>query len=145
VLQVTTATWRPHRARVIPYVLAVVVVAGVVALAVAMPSNWALGDRIGFVVIGLLIAWVLHILARSRVTADDRGLTLVNGMRTHEYEWAEILGVSMTEGAPWPTLDVADGSTIGVMGIQASDGERARQALTELTALVHEHGEAPES
>jgi Bacterial PH domain len=142
---VTAAIWRPRRARIIPYVLAVVVVAGMVVIAVAMPSNWALGDRIGLVVVALMVAGVLHILARSKVTADDRGLTIVNGLRTHEYEWAEILGVSMPEGAPWPTLDLADGSALPAMGIQASDGDRARLAVAELAALIHERGEARES
>jgi hypothetical protein len=119
-----------------------VVVVGMVVLAVAMPSDWALGDRIGLVVIGLIVAGILHMLARSRVVADDRGLTVVNGLRTHEYEWAEVLGVSMGEGAPWPTLDLADGSTLPAMGIQASDGDRARRAVAELATLVHERGEA---
>lgn len=109
-----------------------------------MPPPWHLGDRIGLIVIGLMVAGVLHLLARSRVTADDRGLTVVNGLRTHAYEWAEILAVSMPEGAPWPTLDLADGSTIPALGIQASDGSRARRAVAELTALVHERGEATE-
>lgn len=138
----TAKTWRPTRARIIPYVLSVVVVAGMAALAVAMPSPWGLGDRIGFVVIGLIVAGVLHILARSRVTAGERGLTVVNGLRTHELEWAEVLGVSMGRGAPWPVLDLADGSTVPVMGIQGSDGERAQRALAELAALIRERGEA---
>jgi hypothetical protein len=141
----TAATWRPGWARIIPYVLGVVVVAGMVVLAVAMPSTWGLGDRIGLVFIGLVVAGVLHILARSRITADDRGLTVVNGLRTHEYEWAEIIGVSMAEGAPWPTLDLADGSTLPAMGIQASDGDRARLAVAELAALVQRRGEAAET
>jgi hypothetical protein len=98
----TTATWRPYWARIIPYVLAAVVVVGMVVLAVAMPSNWGLGDRIGLIVIGLIVGGILHMLARSRVIADDRGLTLVNALRTHEYEWAEVLSVTMAEGAPWP-------------------------------------------
>ena len=106
----TPATWRPRRARIISYSLSVVVVAGMALIAVGMPSNWGVGDRIGLVVVALLIAWVLHILGRSRVTADDRGLTVVNGLRTREFEWAEVLGVTMGEGAPWPTLDAADGS-----------------------------------
>ena len=113
-----------------------------VVLAVAMPAPWALGDRLGLVAIGLLIALVLHWLARSKVVADDAGLTLVNGLRTHEYEWAEILGVSMGEGAPWPTFDLADGSTAVAMGIQASDGERAHRAVAELAGMIHERGEA---
>jgi hypothetical protein len=141
---VTAATWRPRRVRIISYVLAVVVVAGMVVLAVAMPSTWHLGDRLGLVAIALIIAGVLHILARSRVTAGDGGLTVVNGLRTRDFEWAEVLGVSMPEGAPWPMLDLADGSTVAAMGIQASDGERARRAVAELTALVHERGEATE-
>lgn len=139
----TAATWRPARARIIPYVLAVVVVAGMAVLAVAMPPAWRLGDRVGFVVIGLIVAGVLHILARSRVTADEHGLTVVNGLRVHDLEWAEVLGVSMGSGAPWPVLDLADGSTVQVMGIQASDGDRARRALAELAALIRERGEAP--
>ncbi|MFL6052703.1 MAG: PH domain-containing protein [Actinoallomurus sp.] len=138
----TTATWRPRRARIVPYVLATVVVLGMIVLAVVMPRPWGLGDRIGLVAIGLIVAGVLHMLARSRVTADPEGLTVVNGLRTHEYEWAELLGVTMAEGAPWPTLDLADGSTVPVMGIQSSDGERANRALAELAALIHERGEA---
>jgi hypothetical protein len=49
--------------------------------------------------------------------------------------------VSMAEGAPWPTLDLADGSTVAVMGIQSSDGERANRALAELATLIRERGE----
>jgi hypothetical protein len=134
--------WRPRRARIVPYVLATVVVISMIVLAVVMPAPWGLGDRIGLVAIGLIVAGVLHMIARSRVTADDEGVTIVNGLRTHEYEWAELLGVSMAEGAPWPTLDLADGSTVPVMGIQSSDGERANRALAELAALIHERGEA---
>ncbi|GAA4625356.1 PH domain-containing protein [Actinoallomurus vinaceus] len=139
----TTATWRPRRARIVPYVLATVVVLSMIALAVVMPAPWSLGDRIGLVAIGLVVAGILHMLARSRVTADPDGVTVVNGLRTHEYEWAEVLGVSMAEGAPWPTLDLSDGSTVAVMGIQSSDGERADRALAELTTLIHERGETP--
>ncbi|MCO6005772.1 PH domain-containing protein [Actinoallomurus purpureus] len=138
----TTATWRPRRARIVPYVLATVVVLGMIVLAVVMPAPWGLGDRLGLVAIGLIVAGILHMLARSRVTADPEGVTIVNGLRTHEYDWAELIGVSMAEGAPWPTLDLADGSTVAIMGIQASDGDRASRALGELAALIHERGEA---
>jgi Bacterial PH domain len=140
----TETTWRPRRARIVPYALAVVVVLATVVLAAAMPPPWTLADRAGLVLLGLAIAAVLHLLARSRVSAGDRGLTIVNGLRTREYEWAEVLGVSMARGAPWPTLDLADGSAVAAMGIQASDGERARRAVADLAAMIHERGEAPE-
>lgn len=135
-------TWRPRRARVVPYVLAVAVVLATVGLAAAMPSPWSLGDRVGLVLIGLAIAGGLHLLARSRISAGERGLTVVNGPRTREYEWAQVLGVSMAEGAPWPTLDLADGSAVGAMGIQSADGERARRAVADLAAMIRERGEA---
>src|SRR5262249_59797759 len=96
-----------------------------VALAMAMPRPWALGDRLGLVVIGLVVAGVLHLLARSRVTADDRGLTVVNGLRIHEVEWGEILAVTMTDGAARPPPHPAGRSTPGAPGIPARDGQRA--------------------
>jgi hypothetical protein len=34
------------------------------------------------------------------------------------------------------TLDLADGTTVPAMGIQASDGGRARAALRDLRALI---------
>ncbi|MQA86203.1 MAG: PH domain-containing protein [Streptosporangiales bacterium] len=138
------ATWRPRRGRVIPHTLAIVVPAVSATLAVALPQPFQLGDRIGFVVVGLLIAGGLYFLGHPRLTADEHGLTVVNVVRRHQLEWAEVVDVTMTRGEPWPTLDLADGTTLAAMGIQASDGERARTALAELEALLHERGEAVE-
>ena len=42
----------------------------------------------------------------------------------------------MPPGAPWATLDLADGTTVPVMGIQGSDGQRARRAVRDLRTLV---------
>ena len=83
---------------------------------------------------GMLAA--LFALARSRVVADTGGLTVVNGYRRRDLEWAEVIAVRLPPGAPWVTLDLADGSTCAAMGIQGSDGPRARQAVRELRALV---------
>jgi hypothetical protein len=75
-------------------------------------------------------------LVRCRVTATRGGLEVVNGFRTHHYEWPEVLAVHMPQGAPFPTLDLADGTSRPAMGIQASDGDRARLAVRQLRALV---------
>ncbi|WP_435769148.1 PH domain-containing protein [Nocardioides sp. SYSU DS0651] len=88
---------------------------------------------IGFVLVGLLL---LNGMARSRVDATDRGLTVVNGYRKRGLEWAEVVALRMPVGAPWPSLDLSDGTTVPVMGVHASDGERARRAVLELKALV---------
>ena len=43
---------------------------------------------------------------------------------------------NLPPGAPWVTLDLADGETASVLAIQGSDGNRARIALRELKSLV---------
>jgi len=79
----------------------------------------------------------LYALIRSQVQANENGLVVINGYRRHEYVWAEILAVHLAPGAPWVTLDLADGTTASAMGIQGSDGARAKQAVRELRALVN--------
>ena len=51
-------------------------------------------------------------------------------------EGGQVVRVAMPPGAPWPTLDLDDGTTISAMGIHGSDGARARTAVAELKALV---------
>ena len=41
-------------------------------------------------------------------------------------------------GAPWVTLDLADGTTVAAMGIQGSDGDRAKRAVRELRAIAEQ-------
>lgn len=114
------------------------------ALAITIAPPFALADRIGLVLVGVMIAGALHLLGRCRVTADERGLTLVNVGRVHTFEWAEVLRINMGVGESWPTLDLADGSSLGAMGIQSADGARAVRAVAELQTLLHERGEAAE-
>ena len=55
---------------------------------------------------------MLYALVRSRVVAEKDRLVVVNGYRRHEYDWAEIVAVHLPPGAPWATLDLADGTTV---------------------------------
>jgi len=79
---------------------------------------------------------VLYALLRSRVTATREGLVVVNGYRRHDLEWAQVVEVRLMRGSPWATLDLSDGSSLSVLGIQGSDGDRARLAARELRALA---------
>ena len=89
--------------------------------------------------VGFLVA-----LARSRITATEAGLTIVNGFRRRDFEWAQVVAIRMPKGAPWPTLDLADGTTRSAMGIHQSDGARARYAVRELkTYLALRAGQSP--
>jgi len=86
--------------------------------------------------IGVLAFITMYALVRCRAVATDEGLVVVNGYRRHHYAWEEIVAVRLPLGAPWVTLDLADGLTVSVLAIQGSDGQRARVALRELRALV---------
>jgi hypothetical protein len=137
-------TWRPLMGRVVAYGMAAGVMITTVVLAIMIAPAFAIADRIGIVLVGVAISAALHLLGRCRVTADQRGLTVVNVARVHTFEWAQVLRVSMDVGASWPALDLADGSSLGAMGIQSADGDRATRAVAELQALLHAHGEASE-
>ena len=79
---------------------------------------------------------MLYALIRSRAEAHADRLVVVNGYRRREYAWPEIVAVHMPPGAPWVTLDLADGETASVMGIQGSDGVRAQEAVRTLRRIV---------
>ena len=74
-------------------------------------------------------------LARSRVVAETERLVVVNGYKRRELAWAEVVAVHLPPGAPWAVLDLADGTTVSAMGIQGSDGARARTAVRQLRAV----------
>lgn len=75
-------------------------------------------------------------LARSRVVAEADRLVVVNGYKRRELAWAEVISVHLPPGAPWAVLDLADGTSLPAMGIQGSDGARARTAVRELRVLL---------
>jgi hypothetical protein len=135
-------TWRPRRPRIVAYGFALLIVLGAVVMAVFIAEPFKLPDRVAIVAFGCAVAFVLHLLGRVRVEADEEGVTIVNALRTHRYTWPEILEVTLLVGDPWPKIDFSDGRTIGAMGIQGSEKPRARRATAELEALIRERGEA---
>jgi len=133
-------TWRPHGVRVAATVLGAMLVTLVLVVWFAWGEHtraaFTWGQRatlVGFGLLGL-VAW--HALVRTRVSADERGLTVVNGYRRREFEWSQVVGVNLRRGAPWAGLDLSDGTSTSMVGIQGSDGERAVRAVRELRALV---------
>jgi hypothetical protein len=133
-------TWRPLGVRLAVLffggLLAVVCVAGWIAVGPDVRAKVTVYEQATMVLIAAMAASVAWGLYRCRVTASRQGLEVVNGYRTHRYEWAEVLAVHMPPGAPFPTLDLADGTSRPTMGIQASDGDRARHAVRELRTLL---------
>ncbi|RKS09883.1 PH (Pleckstrin Homology) domain-containing protein [Nocardiopsis sp. Huas11] len=137
-------TWRPRAMRWVAYGLALLILATMGVLSATLPVDWRIQDRVMLFGLGLAIAAVLHLLGRPRLVATQRNVTIVNSIRTHVLAWPEIIDAQMREGEPWPSVDLSDGSTLAVMGIQSADGELARRQLGEFQALLHERGETQE-
>ena len=133
------AVFRPRRARIVSLTLAAVVLALLTVVALVLPGGprgFHTPDRIGVFAVGVAVSGALWVLARPRLVAEDRGLTVVNLLRTRFLEWPEVIRVGFRRGDPWVLLDLADGETLAVMAIQANDGERAVAAVRALRALV---------
>jgi hypothetical protein len=116
--------------------LAVVCVAGWIAVGADVRSRVTVYQRGTMVLIAAMAGAVAWGLVRCRVTARAGGIEIVNGYRRHAYEWPEVVAVRMPRGAPFATLDLADGTNAMAMGIQSADGDRARVAVRELRELV---------
>jgi hypothetical protein len=135
-------TWRPLGVRLAMLffggLLAVVCVAAWIAVGDDVRARVSLFQRGTLLAIAALAAALAWGLVRCRVTAREAGVEVVNGYRRHEYEWPEIVAVRLPRGAPFATLDLADGTSMMVLGIQSADGARAGVAVRELRSLVEQ-------
>lgn len=136
-------SWRPFGARMMGamagFALLVMTIAVWIAFGEDVRSRFSFLQRATLVLLGLLAFSVWYALMRSRVTADAAGVAVVNGYRTRLYAWSQIVAVHLRRGAPWAEIDLSDGTSVSAMGIQGSDGERARQAVRDLRRLVAEN------
>lgn len=138
-------SFRPRAARWVSTVVAVVFVAVMVGLAFLVPTYatvtvvWL--DRIGFALVAAGGAWLLLRHAGVRADPTPEGLTVRNLVTTTTVTWAEVVSVRFGHGHPWVQLDLANGETLAVMGIQRSDGARAVAEARRLATLVARHSQ----
>ncbi|MFV0459533.1 MAG: PH domain-containing protein [Actinomycetales bacterium] len=128
----------PRRARRVAVVAAGVFLLLMVVLAVGIPTGGLL-DRLGFVLLGFFVAWLLYRLTWVRATPSPEGLVVRNVFITTRLEWPQVLGVTFGD-RPWPVLDLSDTDTVAVMAIQRADGEFGRREAVRLADLVQRHG-----
>lgn len=135
-------TWRPLGVRIsgalFGSMLLVVSVAAWVNLDPEIQAVFTPFERVTtlLIYVGGFAAW--YALIRSRVTATPGRLVVVNGFKRREFAWAQVVAVRLPRGAPWATLDLADGTSVAAMGIQGSDGTRARAAVKALRDVIAE-------
>lgn len=133
-------TWRPYGARIAGLGFGVLLLILCVAVWLAFPPHirdrFTVFQRGTLVFLGLLGYAAWYALIRSRLTVADDSVTVVNGYRTRHYEWNEIIAISLRQGAPWASLDLSDGTSVSVMGVQGSDGSRATSAVRAFRSLL---------
>ncbi|SDQ45726.1 PH domain-containing protein [Quadrisphaera sp. DSM 44207] len=132
------APFRPRRGPAVARVTGVAAVAMGVVLALLLPGAGVL-DQLGFVAVGAAIAGFLHLQASVRAVPSAQGLFVRNLVQRRQLEWAEVVDVHFGGGRPWVQLDLADGDTLAVMGVQRADGPFADREARRLATLVALH------
>jgi hypothetical protein len=140
-------TWRPLGVRIAVWVFGGMLLALFIAVWFAIGpdsrAEFTTFQRGTMVFMLFLLLGTWNGLSRSKVTARAAGLTVVNGYRSRSYEWSQVINASLRRGAPWGTLDLSDGTTISMIGVQGSDGRRAKTAIREIRATIAAHTPRP--
>ena len=138
------APFRPRRGPLVARVVGAAALLGAVVLAVGVPGRFVWWDRAGFLVVGLVIAVFMHRQATVRAVPGERGLRVRNLAGEREVAWTEVADVRFGGGRPWVQLELADGDTLAVMGVQRADGPAAEAEARRLATLValHQRGRA---
>jgi len=141
------AVFRPRRGAWAAWLCAIASVVVFTGLAVSSPTSgdvgWGAPDRLMTIALGVGIAALLVKFATLRAVPSREGLQVVNLLGRHDLEWASIVTVGFSDGAPWAVVELADTEQVAVMAIQRSDGARARREASRLAALVSHHSSAP--
>ncbi|MFE9599513.1 PH domain-containing protein [Streptomyces hokutonensis] len=132
-------TFRPGRTRAVLLIAGAAIFVVITTVALLL-EQLGPGEKLSFVLTGALLFGVLAVLARVKVVADETGVTVVNIAGRRRLEWAEILQVNLRPGDPWVFLNLSDGTSLPVLGIQPGIAkERAIADARTLRALAEAH------
>jgi hypothetical protein len=133
------APFRPRRARAVAYPVGVVWLLMMAGLAFFLPAEIGTVDRLGFLLLGVVVLWFMHRQASVQALPTRQGLHVRNLLKSRRLEWPEIVGVRFGDGRPWVELDLDDGDTLAVMAVQRADGPRGEAEASRLASLVVAH------
>jgi hypothetical protein len=137
----------PRRLRILAIVTVIILCTLTFVGWFALPRNirqlFTVSELLTLLSLLALLVGVIVAAAASSVRADEDGLEIRNGLHRYRVPWGRVHKIIFRNGDPWAQLLLipADGSEFKVdldaekrllMGIQAVDGDRARQAVEEL-------------
>ncbi|WP_035861933.1 PH domain-containing protein [Cryptosporangium arvum] len=137
---------RPHRLTIVCWILAiaVIVIFSVVAVLLGRPTTtvdpevgppFGLGDQIGMVFLGVLLAGGVLSLTRPRIVADAEQVTVRNVVGGVTVPWTLVRGVRFDRHSPWAALELLNDELVSVLAVQAADKHRAVDAVRGLRRL----------
>lgn len=140
------AIFRPHRLRLMVVISAIALVGitavGWFALPVEIRLLFTLSQRLTLLGVLAVLVVVIAAVASSYIRADEQGLRLRNGLRSHTVPWDRVHKIILRPGDPWALLLIKpvsgefkaelDAEKRMVMGIQAHDGPVAVAAVAEI-------------
>ncbi|MFD1860637.1 PH domain-containing protein [Aeromicrobium camelliae] len=137
-MDATRRSFRPVAVSLIMWISTGILVVLMVVIGRALPEDvvFTVSQAATLWALVALVALLAFAVTRSRVHADDHGITVVNGFRRRQLSWDEVGSVAMREGAPWPTLVTRDDERVILFAIQGSDGAAAREAVAWLQGHV---------
>ncbi|TQS41645.1 PH domain-containing protein [Cryptosporangium phraense] len=143
---------RPHRLTVVCWIVAVAIVVLFVVVAVLLGrpvhdaeaeadagGPFGIGDQIGMVFLGVLLAAGALAFTRPRVVADAHEVRVRNVIGGITVPWTLVRAVRFDRHSPWAALELLDDELVSVLAVQAADKEIALDAVRGLRRL---HAEA---
>ncbi|RLV55442.1 PH domain-containing protein [Aeromicrobium phragmitis] len=133
-MDATRRSFRPVAVSLIMWLSTAILVVLMIVIGRALPEDvvFTVSQAATLWAFVALVALLAYAVSRSRVHADDEGLTVVNGFRRRRLRWDEVGSIAMREGAPWPTLVTREDERVILFAIQGSDGAAAREAVAWL-------------
>lgn len=132
----SAAAFRPVRGRAVAIVIGVAILVGAVVLAIILPEQYRIMDRLTCAGIGVAVAALMTRYATIHARPDADGLYVRNLGGGELVPWEDIAAVRFSQGMPWPRIDLEDGTDLAVMAIQRSDGPRSVDEAQRLADLV---------
>ncbi|MGW3497274.1 PH domain-containing protein [Streptomyces sp. NPDC001020] len=135
-------TFRPGRTRAVLFTVGAATFVAITTVGMLL-EDLTTGERLSFVFTAALFFGVLLLLSRPKVVADETGVTVVNFASSRRLDWAEIVQVNLRPGDPWVFLNLSDGTSLPVLGIQpgiakqrAIEDARTLRALAEARSVA---------
>ena len=97
--------------------------------------SWTVADRASLFGLGVVMAAGLLVLTRPRVRADVTAVRVRNALGEKVVPWGVVAEVRFDDDSPWAQLELHDDDVIGLLAVQANDGESAFDAVEALRAL----------